>query len=129
MPRPHLPITFAHVAALVLTAGMSNVAHGQSATAPVPTLLISRQLADARGLSIGDTIRLTADPTGGGTKAREFRVAGIYEPTPDPARINAAKHEARLHLPDLLSLTAAADDVLAGENVDDVITDATVTAD
>jgi len=61
-------------------------------------------------------MRLASNPDGAG--AREFRVAGIYEPTPDPARINAAKHEARLHLPDLLALTATASDVMAGENVD-----------
>jgi putative ABC transport system permease protein len=73
-------------------------------------------LAAARGLDIGGTVRLSA--AADGSAAREFRVAGIYEPTPDPARINAAKHEARLHLPDLLELTGSPDEVLRGENVD-----------
>jgi putative ABC transport system permease protein len=34
-------------------------------------------------------------------------VAGIYEPTPDPARLGQAPLEVRLHLPDLLDLTRA----------------------
>jgi len=84
--------------------------------ADLPAILISRQLATARGLHADDVVRLAADPSGG--RAREFRVAGIYEPIPDPMRINASKHEARLHLPDLLALTADAGDPLALENVD-----------
>jgi len=87
-----------------------------AAQAEPPTILISRQLAAARGLRVGDIVRMATDPSG--TAAREFRVAGIYEPTPDPARINAAKHEARLHLPDLLKLSADPRDPLAAENVD-----------
>lgn len=115
---PQFPVAFAHIGALVLAAGTCTTVQAQPVPNPLPTLLISRQLAEARGLDVGDTVRLSANPAGGGAGAREFRVVGIYEPTPDPARINAAKHEARLHLPDLLSLTAAPDDVLAGENVD-----------
>ncbi len=41
-----------------------------------------------------------------GNHAREFRVAGIYEPEPDPIELNASRHEARLHLPDLLDMLA-----------------------
>jgi putative ABC transport system permease protein len=104
------------VVALVATAGVALIPQSPHVSDPLPTILISRQLAEARGLAIGDTMRLASNPDGAG--AREFRVAGIYEPTPDPARINAAKHEARLHLPDLLALTATASDVMAGENVD-----------
>jgi ABC-type lipoprotein release transport system permease subunit len=54
-------------------------------------------------LSAGDTVRLAADAKG--TKAREFIVAGIYEPTPDPARLGSIPREVRLHLPDLLAFT------------------------
>jgi ABC-type lipoprotein release transport system permease subunit len=43
---------------------------------------------------------------------------GIYEPTPDPGRLNASKFEARLHLPDLLSLIADPDDPLGTEAVE-----------
>jgi putative ABC transport system permease protein len=45
---------------------------------------------------------LATDPAG--TDAREFTIAGIYEPTPDPARLGAVPREVRLHLPDMLDL-------------------------
>jgi putative ABC transport system permease protein len=104
------------IAPLALAAAVVLVASSSTLSDPEPSILISRQLAAARGLEVGDTVRLGADAAG--SRARAFRIAGIYEPTPDPQRINAAKHEARLHLPDLLALTAAPDDILAGENVD-----------
>ena len=118
MPPSPLPIAYAWLAALLLAAGTATFAQSQPIPDTAPTILVSRQLAETRGLTVGDTVRLAADPAAARTNAREFRIVGIYEPTPDPARINAAKHEARLHLPDLLSLTAAADEVLGGENVD-----------
>ena len=68
-----------------------------------PDILISRQLAASEGLTVGSVVRLATDAAGAG--AREFRVAGIYEPTPDPARLGAVPREVRLHLPDLLDLT------------------------
>jgi putative ABC transport system permease protein len=70
-----------------------------------PTILISRQLATAAGLGVNDIIVLSSDPNGEG--GRRFRVAGTYEPTPDPMRLGALRLEARLHLPDLISLTAS----------------------
>ena len=42
-----------------------------------------------------------------GADARLFRIAGIYEPTPDPVRLGAVPRQVRLHLPDLLALTRA----------------------
>jgi putative ABC transport system permease protein len=66
-------------------------------------ILVSRQLAEAEGLRVGSVVRLAA--TADGARAREFRVAGIYEPTPDPARLGQVPREVRLHLPDLLDLT------------------------
>ena len=65
-------------------------------------MLVSRQLADAEGLSAGDTIRLAADAEG--RSSHDFRIVGIYEPTPDPARLGSLPRNVRLHLPDLLSL-------------------------
>jgi putative ABC transport system permease protein len=112
----HVLVASGRIAALLLAASVVAFAQSPAVTGPLPTILISRQLAAARGLDVGDTVRLAGDATG--ASSREFRVAGIYEPTPDPARINAAKHEARLHLPDLLTLTGSPADVLAGENVD-----------
>ena len=78
-----------------------------------PAVLISRQLADALHLTAGAPLRLSPDSSG--ANARDFRVAGIYEPVADPMRINAPKHEVRLHLPDLLGMTAdPADPLSAG---------------
>src|SRR4029078_2038960 len=44
-------------------------------------------------------------PWGDGTASREFRIAGIYEPTPDPQRLGQVPRELRMHLPDLLQVT------------------------
>lgn len=68
-----------------------------------PTILISRQLAEAEGLTVGSVVTLAADESG--NRSRQFTVAGIYEPTPDPARLGSLILETRLHLPDLLDLT------------------------
>jgi len=77
-----------------------------SSTAPgtgTPSILISRQLAETEQLSVGSTIRLSRGSDG--REPRTFRVAGIYEPTPDPARLGATIREVQMHLPDLLDLT------------------------
>lgn len=92
-----------------------------------PSILISRQLSDALGLRTGDVARLAVDA--GGTKGRDVRIVGVYEPIPDPARISAPKHEVRLHLPDLLAMTGDARDPLAFENVDAVTIALTPNAD
>ena len=47
---------------------------------------------------------LANDPQG--SRRAEFRIAGIYEPTPDPMRFTSSRIEARLHLPDLIDLVA-----------------------
>lgn len=80
------------------------------ATAPLaqtpdhlPTILVSRQLAELEQIAVGDQVRLASDEQG--TDARAFRVAGIYEPTPDPMRLGAVPRAVRLHLADLLALT------------------------
>jgi len=67
------------------------------------SILISRQLAEGEHLGVGDIVRLAAAADGSG--AREFRIAGVYEPTPDPVKLGAVIREVRLHLPDLLELT------------------------
>jgi len=63
-------------------------------------------LAESEGLSVGSVIRLALDAAG--TRAREFRIAGIYEPTPDPSRLGQVPRAVRLHLPDLLEMTRPA---------------------
>jgi putative ABC transport system permease protein len=81
----------------------------------LPTVLISRQLSKAEGLAVNDTILLSSEPKG--TGGRRFRIVGIYEPTPDPMRLAARRLEARLHLPDLLSLTSSPADRSSAESV------------
>ena len=80
-----------------------------------PGILLTRQLMEARGLRVGDTVRLAKEASGAG--ARTFRIAGVYEPAPDPLRFAQPRFEARLHLPDLASLTADPADPGALETV------------
>jgi putative ABC transport system permease protein len=69
----------------------------------LPSILISRQLAETEHLGAGDVVRLSTSAEG--SAPQQFRVAGVYEPTPDPARLGAVIREVQLHLPDLLNLT------------------------
>jgi putative ABC transport system permease protein len=84
------------IAALLATAA-------PTAAGDLPSVLISRQLSENEHIAVGDVVRLSA--TTDGAIAQEFRVAGIYEPTPNPARLGAVIREVQLHLPDLLALT------------------------
>lgn len=72
----------------------------------LPSILISRQLSESEHLDIGDVVRLSAGEAG--SAVQQFRVAGVYEPTPNPARLGAVIREVQLHLPDLLKLTREA---------------------
>lgn len=87
------------------TALPAAAAAGDGVDEPPPVLL-TRQLAEARGLAPGDLVRLAAAADGSG--ARLFRLAGTYEPLPDPMKITRTRHEARLHLPELLELARPA---------------------
>lgn len=87
-----------HLAALLFVGPV-----GTPSAAEPPSIRVSRQLLEKRGLHVGDTVRLSADPNG--ASAAEFRVAGVYEPVPDPMRLGSSHFEAQLHLPDLLALT------------------------
>ena len=100
----------------VLVAGV--IPSSAAAQAPPPSILISRQLAESEDLSVGSIVRLATDARG--SAAREFRVAGIYEPTPDPARLGSIPREVRLHLPDLLDLTRREGDPAGTEHVSTV---------
>ncbi len=108
------------VAVPYLVAGASAPALLQGAsdtttTGAPPAILLSRQLMEAEGLAVGDLVHLSADPSG--REPRPFRIVGRYEPTPDPIRIGTERLEARLHLPDLLALTADPADPLSTETV------------
>jgi putative ABC transport system permease protein len=82
---------------------------------PLPTILISRQLAAAADLAVGDEVQLSRQPDG--SDPRRFRIAGLYEPTPDPMRLAAARREARMHLPDLLELVSDSSDPADNEAI------------
>jgi ABC-type lipoprotein release transport system permease subunit len=84
-------------------------------TAAPADVLVSRQLMSRAQLAIGDVVTLAADPSG--ARAAQFRVVGVYEPTPDPMKFNVERLEARLHLDDLLTLTSDPADPASSESV------------
>jgi putative ABC transport system permease protein len=94
---------------------LSALAASTAAAQAPADVLITRQMSEAFGIRPGDVVQLTTDPAGGSAKA--FRVVGVYEPRADPMQITAARHEARLHLPDLLALTADPADPGGAESV------------
>ena len=98
----------------LLAAPASGAGPAAAPEDPAP-IVVSRQLLRSQGLAVGDVVSLSSDPSG--REARRFRIVGAYEPTPDPARLGDAWLEARLHLPDLISLTADPADPQAGEAV------------
>ena len=87
--------------------------------ATVPEMLVSRQLLEREHLSIGQVVELSRDAAG--SSARRFRIAGSYEPVPDPMRFAQQRLEARVHLPDLQALepdrAGAVGGALTGINV------------
>lgn len=91
-------------------------AQPQEAQASPAPVLLSRQLAARAHVAVGDVVTLATDPKG--ASGRAFRVVGIYEPTPDPMRFTAQRLEARLHLPDLIDLTADPGDAGSSDTVD-----------
>ena len=100
---------------VALAAIVAAAAAGITAQSDLPAVLVSRQLAVSRGLHVGDTVELSPDRTQ--ARARPFRIADIYEPTPDPLRFAQQRHEVRLHLPDLLSLMTEQSDPALGDSV------------
>jgi putative ABC transport system permease protein len=110
------------VALVLLLAALCGgfaVARAQSAAAAAATpILLSRQLMARGHIAVGDVVTLAADAAG--TSSRPFTVVGSYEPTPDPMRFTAVRHEARMHLPDLIDLTADPADVGAAETVNTI---------
>lgn len=85
-------------AAAIVTAATLGAADG------TPTILVSRQLLAAENLKVGELVQLSS--TGSGEGGRTFRVAGVYEPVANPSLLGARRQEVRLHLGDLLALTA-----------------------
>jgi putative ABC transport system permease protein len=102
----------------LVPAQLTVAARRPSSALPLPpSILVSRQLMESQHLAVGDVVPLSTDA--GGRDAREFRIAGVYEPTPDPMRLGAARHEVRMHLPDLIDMTVeSASEPAAAETVD-----------
>ena len=73
-----------------------------AAAQELPTILVTRQLARLEHLEVGDDVQLSRNRDG--REPRRFRIAGVYEPTPDPMRLGSTPLDVRLHLPDLLTL-------------------------
>ena len=90
-------------ATLLALAAAAVLAQSPAPRAPA-AILITRQLAARAQLAVGDVVTLAADPDG--VRRAQFRITGIYEPTPDPMRFTAPRIEARMHLPDLIDLVA-----------------------
>ena len=108
-----------HRTAIALVAGAVLAHAGDSPVdGQTPGVLLSRQLAARARVSIGDTVTFASDPEG--TRPVTLRVAGIYEPTPDPMRFTARRLEAHMHLPDLLTMVADGSDPAAREAVDTI---------
>ena len=78
--RPGLLVRLLAVLGLWLVPTLASAQEARPAD-----VLVSRQLAESEGLAVGSVVRLATDAAG--TRAREFRIAGIYEPTPDPSRL------------------------------------------
>lgn len=102
-------------AALTAWLSAAPVDHPSS---PAPDVLVSRQLLESQHLRVGDQLTLATDASG--VNRRVYRIVGQYEPTPDPMRLGATRLDVRLHLPDLLDLTANPDNPLDAETVDAV---------
>jgi putative ABC transport system permease protein len=86
-----------------------------AAPAGPPDILLSRQLLAKAHLAVGDVVTIAGDASG--ARARRFRVAGVYEPTPDPMKFNVERIEARLHLDDLLGLAEDGVDPAAADAI------------
>ena len=86
--------------------------------APLPSILVARQLAAVEGIAIGDEVELAGDEPAG--EARRFRVIGTYEPTADPMRLGVPSRGIRMHLTDLLALTRDPATPAGTEDVDEI---------
>jgi putative ABC transport system permease protein len=106
----------AAVSAAIAVTALAQSGRPPTATTELPGILMSRQLLAQQQLSVGDDVTLSTNAQG--TAPRRFRIVGQYEPTPDPMRLGDVRHEVRLHLPDLLSMTAASGDPLDATAVD-----------
>ena len=99
----------------ILLLAAAPLASAPAAEPEAPSVLISRQLLRDAHLAVGDLVLLAADAAG--AHGARFRIVGVYEPTPDPLRYNVERLEVRLHLPDLIRMTANPADPQSTESV------------
>ena len=105
----------AHAFAAALLTALAIPVATAPGPADVPAILVSRQLAEHEHLRAGDTVTLAVDAAG--SRRRQFRIEGTYEPTPDPMRFTARRIEARMHLPDLVAMTERPADPASAESL------------
>lgn len=105
----------AAIALVAAPAGHPSDPVRSTADGTLPEVLLSRQLLETAGVEVGDVVSFSVHRTG--AEARRFRVAGSYEPVPDPFRFTARRHEARFHLPDLIDLKDPGSDPIFRETV------------
>jgi putative ABC transport system permease protein len=98
---------------VMVAAGLTTVA--TAANDEPPPILVSRQLATSERLSVGQVVRLSRSAKG--DDPRSYRIAGIFEPTPDPMRLGSVPRKVRMHLPDLLDLVRAPGVVAGSESI------------
>ena len=103
---------------LLLAALLGAASLASAQTSDLPTILVTRHFAEAEGWAVGDAVQLAAEADG--AAPRTFRIAGIYEPVPDPMRLGQAPLDVRLHLPDLQDLTRNPATPVGAERVDQI---------
>jgi hypothetical protein len=88
--------------ALLVIVFVATVVPHASSVSPEPLrqrgILVSRQLFEREHLQIGETVELARTATAGASQ--QFRIDGVYDPTPDPMRFAQERFEVRLHLGD-----------------------------
>ena len=83
-------MTFAALIRLIAVASLGCCQRQRQRKRPRrQTILVSRQLAESEGLRLAPSF--VSPPTRPALGRREFRIAGIYEPTPDPARLGRSR--------------------------------------
>lgn len=120
----------AAAARVVTVAGATTLAMAAIAAAPVPArgqacpdgleVLFERPYAESAGVATGSTVFVRSAVE---SEPCPARVAGIFEPPPDPATLNATRPRVLFHLPHLQALTGRDTEVdyftvLAGQDVD-----------
>lgn len=98
-----LALAVATAGSALTQGGPSAGASGAASAADAPPILVARQLAESEQLQVGQIVRMS--PHGSGADARSYRIQGIFEPTPDPAKLGTVPRRVRMHLPDLLTAT------------------------